>query len=44
LAIKAVPDLKSTRSVRALLLKGASRMTRNMEGKPPVEMIPDRTN
>lgn len=43
LAIKAVPDLKSTRSVRALLLKGASRDTRNLEGKPPVEMIPERT-
>lgn len=39
LAIKAVPDLKSTRSVRALLLKGASRNTRNTQGLPPVEMI-----
>lgn len=44
LAIKAVPDLKSTRSIRALLLKGASRHTRNNELKPPLEMIPDRTN
>jgi hypothetical protein len=31
LAIKSVADLKSTRPVRALLLKGASRKTKNGE-------------
>ena len=39
LAIKAVPDLKSTRPVRALLLKGAERDARNLQGVPSIEMV-----
>ncbi len=42
LAIKAVPDLKSTRPVRALLLKGASRDARNLQGVPCNEMINEK--
>jgi hypothetical protein len=42
LAIKAVPDLKSTRPVRALLLKGASRDARNLQGVPCNEMISEK--
>lgn len=41
LAIKATGELKSTRSVRALLLKGASRSARTQDGKLPDELIPD---
>ena len=34
-----MPELKSTRSVRALLLKGASRHTRTYKDELPDEMI-----
>ena len=42
MAIKAVPDLKSTRPVRALLLKGASRDARNLQGVTCQEMVSDK--
>jgi hypothetical protein len=35
-----VAELKSTRPVRALLLKGASRDSRNLKGETCMEMIP----
>ena len=40
LAIKSVAELKSTRPVRALLLKGASRASTNFQGLTCTEMIP----
>jgi ankyrin repeat protein len=39
LAIKSVVELKSTRPVRALLLKGASREATNFKGETCNEMI-----
>lgn len=39
MAIKSVGDLKSTRPVRALLLKGASRTSTNFEGLTSAELI-----
>lgn len=41
LAIKSVGDLKSTRPVRALLLKGASRAAKNKKGESCAQMIKD---
>jgi palmitoyltransferase len=41
LAIKSVGDLKSTRPVRALLLKGASRAATNKKGETCTQMIKD---
>jgi ankyrin repeat protein len=41
LAIKSVGELKSTRPVRALLLKGASRSATNNRGDKPQDMIKD---
>lgn len=41
LAIKSVGELKSTRPVRALLLKGASRDARNLKGETCFEMVRD---
>ena len=39
LAVKSVEQLKSTRPVRALLLKGANREARDHNNKRPVDMI-----
>lgn len=39
LAVKSVAQLKSTRPVRALLLKGANRQATDLEGKTAVDMI-----
>ncbi len=39
LAVKSVEVLKSTRPVRALLLKGANRDTKDKTGKTPIDMI-----
>ena len=39
LAVKSVEQLKSTRPVRALLLKGACRDTQDLEGKTAREVI-----
>ena len=41
LAVRSVEALKSTRPVRALLLKGANRMAKDIEGKTPIEHITD---
>lgn len=41
LAIKSVGDLKSTRPVRALLLKGAKRSAINKKGETCTQMIKD---
>lgn len=41
LAVRSVEHLKSTRSVKALLLKGADRLARDLEGRTPAEHIPD---
>ena len=39
LAVRAVPDLQSTRTVRSLLLKGSSRNAVTTAGQTPIEMI-----
>lgn len=39
LAVKSVEQLKSTRPVRALLIKGADRMVKDNEGRKPVDYI-----
>lgn len=39
LAVKSVEALKSTRPVRALLLKGANRETKDNDGKIAMDMI-----
>jgi hypothetical protein len=39
LAVKSVEQLKSTRPVRALLLKGAERTAVDLEGRTAVDMI-----
>jgi ankyrin repeat protein len=39
LAVKSVEQLKSTRPVRALLLKGAERLATDLENRTAVEMI-----
>ena len=44
LAIKSVPELESTRPVRALLLKGAKRSAVNNAGMTCIEMIKPETN
>ena len=41
LAVKAVPDLGSTRTVRSLLLKGSSRQAVTHANQTPTEMIKD---
>lgn len=41
LAVRAVPDLESTRTVRSLLLKGSSRSAVSKQGQTPVDMIKD---
>lgn len=41
LAVRAVPDLQSTRTVRSLLLKGSSRSARSNSGQTPMDMIKD---
>ena len=41
LAVRAVPELQSTRSVRSLLLKGSSRNAETKAGQKPVDMIKD---
>lgn len=41
LAVKSVEVLKSTRPVRALLLKGANRNPKCNNGKTPTDMISD---
>ena len=41
LAVRAVPDLQSTRTVRSLLLKGSSRNAVTTAGQTPIEMIKD---
>ena len=38
LAIKSVNDLNTTRPVKALLIRGANRFTRNKKGEGPVEI------
>lgn len=42
LAIKSVADLKSTRPVRALLLKGASRSAKTKKNSSCIDMITDK--
>ena len=39
LAVKSVEQLKSTRPVRALLLKGAERLAQDLEGRTAIDMI-----
>lgn len=39
LAVKSVQELKSTRPVRALLLKGANRSSTDLEGRTAIDMI-----
>lgn len=39
LAVKSAEELKSTRPVRALLLKGADREAKDKEGKRAIDMI-----
>ena len=39
LAVRSVEVLKSTRPVRALLLKGANREVKDKQGKRPVDWI-----
>jgi len=41
LAVRAVPDLQSTRAVRSLLLKCSGRGTLSNAGQSPVQMIKD---
>ena len=41
LAVRAVPDLGSTRAVRSLLLKGSSRDALSKNGQTPIEMVKD---
>jgi ankyrin repeat protein len=41
LAIKAAEELKSTRSVRHLLIKGADRNLRAKDGKLPLDLVKD---
>lgn len=41
LAVKSVEHLKSTRPVRALLLKGANRSAKDKDGKIPSDYIND---
>jgi hypothetical protein len=41
LAVKSVEILKTTRPVRALLLKGANRNAKDNVGKTPIEMVAD---
>lgn len=41
LAVKSVETLKSTRPVRALLLKGADRLKKDREGRIAKDMIAD---
>ena len=40
LAVKSVEALRSTRPVRALLLKGADRLAKDNEGRTSAEHIP----
>lgn len=39
LAVRSVEELKSTRPVRALLLKGANRNARDNNGKKPIDLV-----
>ena len=39
LAVKSVESLRSTRPVRALLLKGADRNAKDLQGLSPIEMV-----
>jgi len=41
LAVKSVEILKTTRPVRALLLKGANRSAKDNVNKMPIEMVAD---
>lgn len=42
LAVRAVPDLESTRTVRSLLLKGSSRSAVSNQGQTPIDMIKEK--
>ncbi len=39
--MKSVEQLRSTRPVRALLLKGSDRLARDLEGRTAIEHIPE---
>ena len=39
LAIKSVETLRSTRPVRSLLIRGASRDSRDKQGRKPIELV-----
>jgi hypothetical protein len=44
LAVKSVETLKSTRPVRALLIRGAPRDLKDNKGKVPADLISDLTS
>lgn len=44
LAVKSVDALKSTRPVRSLLIRGASRDAKDKQGRKPVELLEQVTN
>jgi ankyrin repeat protein len=39
LAVKSVETLRSTRPVRALLIRGASRNSRDKNGRRPIDLV-----
>jgi ankyrin repeat protein len=39
LAVKSVDSLKSSRPVRSLLIRGASRLTEDKQGRKPVDLV-----
>ena len=41
LAVKSVETLKSTRPVRALLMRGADREDKDNKGRKPVDLVPE---
>jgi ankyrin repeat protein len=43
LAVRSVVEIKTTRPVRALLLKGASRQATNIKGETCTDLIKDQT-
>ncbi len=44
LAVKSVDSLKSTRPVRSLLIRGASREARDKNNRRPIDLIDQVTN
>lgn len=44
LAVRSVETLKSTRPVRALLIRGAPRNVKDSKGKLPIDLVEDITS